>query len=205
MQTGQKYGQILCVILAAILLSVAWFGPASSQSSPDQPYDIYMPLVANGAPPLPEIQNGDFEAGLNGDWTVYSYAGYYIIQEENLLIPPRSGNWLAWLGGLADEDCSISQSVSLPAGGPAYLRYYYQVDSTAASCDQDWMRFQVGAAELASLALCESANTPSWTAGAVDLSAYTGQTITITFQVTTDPAGEGSSFFIDDVSLSRNP
>ena len=87
MQTGQKYGQILCVILATILLSVAWFGPVSSQSSPDQPYDIYMPLVANGSPPLPEIQNGDFEAGDNGDWTVYSYAGYYLIQEEQLPHP----------------------------------------------------------------------------------------------------------------------
>ena len=52
------------------------------------------------------------------------------------------------------------------------------------------MRFQVGATELASLALCESANTPAWMAGIVDLSAYAGQTITITFQVTTDPAGE---------------
>jgi hypothetical protein len=207
MQTGQKLLFIVRVTLATILLCVAFIRPASSQSSPDQPYDLYMPLVNNGLSALPEIQNGDFEGGDNGDWTVYSLAEYTLIQEENLpgWLTPHSGSWLAWMGGLADEDSRISQSVTLPPGGPAYLRYYYQVDSLATPCDQDWMRFQVGATELASLGLCESSNTTSWAAGAVDLSAYAGQTFTITFQVTTDPAGEGSSFFIDDVFLSRNP
>ena len=46
MQTGQKYGHILRVILVTILLSVACFGPVSSQSSPDQPYDFYLPFVS---------------------------------------------------------------------------------------------------------------------------------------------------------------
>jgi hypothetical protein len=203
----QKFWLIARVILATILLCVAFNRPVVSQSSPSQPYDVYLPLIASGFSPLPAIQNGDFELGDNGDWTVYSSAEYSVIQEDELppWLDPHSGSWLAWMGGVPDEDSRISQGVILPAGGPVYLRYYYQVDSNKSMCYADWMRFQVGATQLASLGLCDSTNTPSWMPGTVDLSAYAGQTITITFQVTTSLTGDGSSFFIDDVSLVRAP
>ena len=209
MQTGHpKSWLIVRVTLAAILLSVAFNKPVVSQSSPSQPYDLYLPLVTHGFAPLPAIQNGDFELGDNGDWTVYSSSGYYLIQEENLPpgLDPRSGTWLAWLGGVPNEDSRISRGLTLPAGGPVYLRYYYQVDSSdQVSCTRDWMVFLVGTTQLASMGLCEAANTLSWTPGTVNLSAYAGQVITVTFQVTTSLTGVGSSFFIDDVSLVRTP
>jgi hypothetical protein len=209
MQTEHpKCWHIVRVILATILLCVAFNRPVVSQSSPSQPYDLYMPLIANGFSPLPPIQNGDFEQGDNGDWTVYSSADYSVIQEEYLppWLDPHSGSWLAWMGGVPDEDSRISQGITLPSGGPVYLRYYYQVDSSdQVSCTRDWMVFLVGTTQLASMGLCEAANTLSWTPGTVDLSVYAGQAITVTFQVTTSLIGEGSSFFIDDVSLARSP
>jgi hypothetical protein len=199
------------VLLTSILLAVAFNRPASSKSSLDEPYDshIYLPLLSKPYPPLPAIQNGDFELGNNGDWTEYSSTDiYYLIGEA---IPPvtppaRSGDWIAWLGGLPSEVARLSQDVTLPADGPAYLRYYYQVYSEKSACNADQMRFLVGATELVALGLCDGANTQDWTAEAVDLSAYAGQTITIMFEVTTNSDGEHlSNFYIDDVSLARNP
>ena len=209
MQSGHlKFWLIVRVILATILLSVAFNRPVISQSSPSQPYDVYLPLIASGFSPLPAIQNGDFEHGNNGDWTVSSSAEYSIDPGGRLpsWLDPHSGSWLAWMGGVPEEDSRISQEVTLPAGGPVYLRYYYQVDSTdQVSCIRDWMYFLVGTTQLASMGLCEAVNTPSWMPGTVDISAYAGQTITVTFQVTTSQTGDGSSFFIDDVSLVRAP
>ena len=205
MQTGQKFWFIVRVTLVSILFSVAFNKPVFSQSSPDQPYDVYLPLIASGYLPLPAIQNGDFEQGDNGDWTVYSSGNYFLVTDDWLPLTPHSGNWLAWMGGAPDEDSRISQGVTLPAGGPVYLRYYYQVDSQKTSCTEDWMYFLVGTTQLASLRLCQASDTTDWEVGTVNLSAFAGQTITVTFQVTTSLTGNGSGFFIDDVSLVRSP
>jgi hypothetical protein len=49
---------------------------------------------------------------------------------------PRSGHYVAWFGGwnAGSETQTISQTVTLPAGGPLYLNYYrqtaFQVDTT---------------------------------------------------------------------------
>ena len=205
MQTGQKFWFIVRVTLVSILFSVAFNKPVFSQSSPDQPYDVYLPLIASGYLPLPVIQNGDFEQGDNGDWTVYSSGDYFLVTDDLLPLTPHSGNWLAWMGGVPDEDSRISQGITLPAGGPVYLRYYYQVDSQKTSCTEDWMYFLVGTTQLASLRLCQASDTTDWEVGTVNLSAFAGQTITVTFQVTTSLTGNGSGFFIDDVSLVRSP
>ena len=135
-----------------------------------------------------------------------NYLGNLIGQDDSPLIPtPHSGEWLAWLGGIKDESARLFQDVTLPSDGPAFLRYYYQIDSEKNSCNQDWMRLLVGATVLDTWGLCSAANTQDWVADSVDLSAYTGQSITIMFEVVTDSAQDTSSFFIDDVSLVRNP
>lgn len=204
----RKFWQLLNMTLATILFCVAFIKPALSQSSPDQPFDIYLPLVTGNYPPLPAIHNGDFELGNNGDWTEYSGSDlYYLIGQPIPFITPspHSGGWLAWLGGVADDVYRLSQAVTLPADGPLYLRYYYQVYSDKNVCNLDWMLFKVSATVLISRGLCSAENTTDWVAETVDLSAYAGQTITIMFEVTTNSATATSSFFIDDVSLSRTP
>jgi hypothetical protein len=207
MQTRQKFWLILRVTLATILLCVAFIRPAASQSGPD---DLYLPLVSKPYLPLPPVNNGDFELGRNGDWIEYSSNNlYYLIGEAE---PPsttpsaHSGTWIAWLGGISDEVAILSQAVTLPSDTPIYLHYDYQVWSDKSACNADWMRLYAGATELESRGLCISAGTEDWIADSVNLSAYAGQTITIAFEVTTNSSSTYlSSFFIDDVSLSRNP
>jgi len=203
----QKLFTILRVTLLTILFSAVFHQPGVSRSSPDGPYDVFLPLLSKPYPPLPDILNGDFELGNNGDWTEYSSSDYSLIGPyiEFITPLPPSGTQLAWLGGINNEVASLSQAVTLPADGPVYLRYYYQVDSEKSACNADWMHLLVGMTELVSLGLCEFGNTTDWVAGTVDLNAYAGQTITIEFEVTTDPAADTSSFFIDDVSLVRSP
>ena len=200
-----KLSTVLRVTLLAILFSAVFNRPGVSQSSPDGPYDVFLPLLTKPFLPLPAILNDDFELGNNGDWTVASSNDYYLIQNDHLPFTPHSGAWLAWMGGVPLEVSSISQGVSLPSDSPVYLRYYYRVASAKSSCNEDWMRLRVGAAVLVSLGLCVSGNTTGWVAGTVDLSAYVGQTITIEFEVTTNSDDSTSAFFIDDVSLVRSP
>jgi thermitase len=206
MQTWQKFRLIVRVILATILLCVAFIRPVSSQTSPDQPYDVYLPLLSKQYSPLPEIKNGHFELGNNGDWIESSSSGYNLIGRSISITPvPHSGEWLAWLGGIFDEHASLTQAVTLPADGPVYLEYYYQISSEKSACNADSMRLLVDMAELKSRGLCSAANTEEWITDTVALSAYAGQTITIEFEVTTDSSEVTSSFFLDDVSLSRSP
>ncbi len=203
-----KFFTILRVTLATILFSAVFHQPGVSQSSPEGPYDVFLPLLSKPYPPLPDILNGDFELGNNGDWTEYSSSDIYLLigpYIEFVTPLPHSGGQLAWLGGINDEVGRLSQAVTLPADGPIYLHYYYQVDSEKSLCNADWMHLLVGMTELVSLGLCESGNTTDWVAGTVNLNAYAGQTITIEFEVTTNSDDSTSSFFIDDVSLVRSP
>ncbi len=207
MHTRQKYWFFLRVILASILLSVAFIRPVFSQSSPEQPEDVYLPFLSKPYLPLPPIYNGNFELGNNGDWLESSSAGDYLIGQSISITPePHSGEWLAWLGGIFSEEASLSQSVTvLPADGPIYLQYYYQISSDKTACNADSMRLIVDTTVLETRNLCITANTTEWIKDSVDLSAYAGQAITIAFEVTTDSSEDTSSFFIDDVTLARSP
>jgi hypothetical protein len=207
MQMGQKYGRIMRVVLATILLCVAFIRPVFSQSSPEQPEDVYLPFLSKPYLPLPPIHNGNFELGNNGDWLELSSAGDNLIGRSISITPePHSGEWLAWLGGIFSEEASLSQAVTiLPADGPIYLQYYYQISSDKTACNADSMRLMVDTTVLETRDLCISANTAEWIKDSVDLSAYAGQAITIAFEVTTDSSEDTSSFFIDDVTLARSP
>ena len=141
-----KFITILCVTLLTILFSAVFHQPGVSAEQPRRALRrLLAAAIQHPYTPLPDIHNGDFEHGDNGDWTAYSSNDYYLITHDLLPIPPRSGNWLAWMGGVPEEDSRISQGLSLPSDGPVYLRYYYQVDSFGQdSCTQDWMFFLVG-------------------------------------------------------------
>ncbi len=60
-----KFITILRVILLTILFSAVFHQPGVSQSSPDGPYDVFLPLLSSPYySPLPDIQNGDFEMAI---------------------------------------------------------------------------------------------------------------------------------------------
>jgi hypothetical protein len=153
----------------------------------------------------PTIQNGDFELGNNGDWAEFSSNNLDVIVHSDLPITPRSGQWVAWLGGLDDETSVISQTVTLPATGPVYLRYYYQIASEETfDCDADLASVLINSTVVWMTGLCEATATSGWTLGTIDISASVGETVSIQFRVETD-LSFFSSLFLDDIALQSLP
>ncbi|MCS7040358.1 MAG: hypothetical protein NZP34_12195, partial [Caldilineales bacterium] len=100
--------------------------PPTATPTPTQPptaTPTATPTAASTA--LPTVKNGNFEQGNNGDWIEFSSNGFDLILSDNLPITPRSGQWIAWLGGLDNEISDLSQPFQLPPSGPIYLRFHY--------------------------------------------------------------------------------
>ncbi len=173
---------------------------------------LNLPLLQRAEPPTatptrtptkiattPVIRNGDFEAGRDGSWSESSAAGLPLILTGNLPLAPHSGSYLAWLGGVLNEVSTLSQAVKLPASPPLYLHFWYAVGSADGNCGADTVTVHAGADQILYGELCTPGNT-GWTEQSVSLSAYAGQTVTLSFVVTTDGAFN-SNFLVDDVSL----
>lgn len=153
---------------------------------------------------VPSVINGSFESGSGVGWTIGSTNAFPIIRNSGLPITARSGSWIAWLGGGHDETSVISQTVTLPASPALYLTFYYQLLSEESGCIWDLGYVYVNAALQATAELCISNNVTSWAPHSIDLSAFAGQTVTLSFWAVTD-GSLLSSFFVDDVALATAP
>lgn len=145
------------------------------------------------------FQNPNFESGRNVGWTENSTGGYDIVVNSGMPIPPRSGSWIAWLGGAYDEVSTITQQVSLP-GSPNTLSFYYWIGSAETSCGSDIARVYIGGSIVWQKNLCSNENTNAWVEGTANLSAYAGQSVSVQFYAQTNST-LNSNFFVDDVSL----
>ncbi len=164
--------------------------------------DIYLPLVMKNAQFIYPLLNGDFELGPDGSWDEYSKNGWNLILPTEGLpssIPPHSGNWAVWLGGDYDETANISQKVTVYSSFP-YFHFWYWIASQE-TCGYDNFYVKVNGIQTLQLDLCSDNNTEGWVEKVVDLSSYSGSTVTLMFEVTTT-ASTYSSFFLDDVNLS---
>ncbi len=174
----------------------------------------FLPLTVKPAPvrqPTPNgvVVNGDFEQGPGVGWVEDSSVlgtdtGIIITQSPNTTtLPPHSGVYLAWLGGVYDEVSSISQEITLPAG-TLTLEYAYWVFSQEAGCGYDMgvIALRRGNQEevLTVLPMCDAAESPDWVVEQIDLSPYAGATWTLVFEVTTD-SSLNSNFFLDDIQV----
>jgi bacillopeptidase F (M6 metalloprotease family) len=121
-------------------------------------------------------------------------------------VTPRSGSYLAWLGGADEETAELRQSLALPAGQPAILSFWRQIRSSD-YCGYDYAYVNVTAAgvtkTLAKINLCRTTQTTRWVNQRLDLSAYAGKTITLAFRVTTDDSLV-SNWFVDDISVVQS-
>lgn len=166
-------------------------------------FHIFLPLInKNYRDP---ILNGDFELGRDGSWTEYSSNGYILIlTENNLPIFPKSGDWAVWLGDDIDvygEISRLSQDVSISSSSP-YLHFWYEIFSDdLCSIDYDAFKVKINGATIFSEELCYANNTIGWTEKVINLSAYSGSSVTLLFEVITDNS-LFSSVFLDDVSMS---
>ncbi len=157
---------------------------------------------------LPQLKNGNFDKGPNGDWTEEvndQAATGAIILKPGGAISPRSGPYVAWLGGANNETQGFAQTITLSGSGPLYLHYYYQIRSgEAAGCDFDVAGVFIDTELVKTHNLCEAEETTQWRQASISLADYVGDTVTITFLGEFDE-NVLSSLFIDDVTITSSP
>ena len=171
---------------------------------------VFLPMVSLTAGQLLPLANGGFEAG-SAQWSANSAAGRTLIVPDGVLasagVTPHSGSWGAWLGdGLGTaltETASLQQSVSIPPGTP-YLSYWQWIISDEAPCYFDVATVWVNDTIVDSYGLCANASTSGWVQHVVDLSAYSGSTVALKFQVQTDKT-INSNLFLDDLAFQSGP
>jgi len=151
------------------------------------------------------LSNGGFESGATV-WTQSSSRNYQQICTSTSCggaPAPRSGSWMAWQGGGNREVGELRQAITLPAGQSARLTYYYRISSSD-FCGYDYAHTRItdgsNTSTLRRFSLCSANRTTGWVKDSIDLSAYAGKTVTLTFRTTTDRTLI-SSFFVDDVSI----
>ncbi|MFF0363825.1 M28 family peptidase [Streptomyces sp. NA02536] len=143
------------------------------------------------------VANGGFENGTS-PWTgttaaIGAHSGR----------PAHGGTRFAWLGGNGTTGTeSLSQTVTVPAGcTQASLNYWLYIDtSETGSTAYDRFTVKAGSTTLATLS---NANAGSgYVQRSVSLSAYAGQTVTLTFTATEDYSLQ-TGFLLDDVTLQN--
>jgi len=162
------------------------------------------------------IVNAGFESGRNSGWTESSTGGYALIgtaaffasTEISPPVVPHSGQYMGRVGGFAYEVNSLSQTVSLPATTPLYLKLFVQDrNSTTSECAGLWVgaqiRLYVAGQTLYDEYLCYYYQTETWVPVYFDLSGVAGQTVQIKVQA--DAANSVWSFlYMDDISFTNS-
>jgi subtilisin family serine protease len=166
---------------------------------------VYLPLtLRNYTPPIlnTTIPNGDFESGLD-DWSTHSAKGRVVIANTFAGgVTAHGGDWAAWLGGDNDESAYIQRPLAIPANTP-HLKYWYWIDSGDA-CGYDTGQIRINDTAIQTYELCTTNNTGGWVQETLDLSSYTGMTVTLSITATTDHLII-SSLFVDDLIFVATP
>ncbi|MBC7557812.1 MAG: M4 family metallopeptidase [Dermatophilaceae bacterium] len=183
-------GSAQCLGVAAAFSAIAV--PAGAQTC----------AVASPPPPGSNLlSNPGFESGD----TLWSSTADVIAQWGGSGQPAHTGTWSTWLGGVGSaHDDSISQLVTIPASSSATLSYDVHVDTfeAAGSTVYDTMTVRVGSTALQTLSNVDAAD--GYVPKTVNLSAYAGQTISLSFSGAED-ASAATSFVLDDLSLTTTP
>jgi Zn-dependent metalloprotease len=155
-------------------------------------------------PPPPPGNNLLRNPGFESGDTLWSATPAVIDQWGSALPaqPAHSGTWSAWLGGYGTTHSdSIGQLVTIPANGSARLSYYVHIETLEArgSPAYDTMTVRSGSTVLQTLSNINAAG--GYQFKTVDLSAYAGQTISLSFSGLEDSSA-ATSFVLDDLSVT---
>lgn len=159
------------------------------------------------------VINGDFEYGTSG-WTIWSKSGQGLIGSANFFaspaitpaVYPKSGDYMARLGGFGYDESELSQNITLPNTNPLFLSFHYQSRSfTGADCSGLYhggqVRIFIANQLMLDTYLCYYNDLHQWTYGYFDISAVAGQTVSVILRV--DAANSMWSYlYIDDIRLS---
>ncbi|MBX7233931.1 MAG: hypothetical protein K1X65_06055 [Caldilineales bacterium] len=150
------------------------------------------------------LRNGDFEQGRYAGWDEYSTHGWQIVVSADQLPPtrqPHGGSWAAWLGGEHSEVSAFWQRGVSIQPSSAYLQFWYMIGSED-YCGYDFAGVVINGSTVArAFDLCAETNTGGWVRTTVNLSAYSGQNVTIAFRSETD-SSLYSSFWVDDLTFA---
>jgi hypothetical protein len=182
---------------------------ATATATPTREPALLLPIVftpLEATPGTDDFVNGGFEKGPGVEWVESSTAGAALIVMDTALpagISPRTGSWLAWLGGRQNDISFIEQRVTVPPERP-YLRYWRWIVS-ADQCGNDFGGIIIdGGPIVEGYTLCIASNTAGWQARDVDLRTFAGQSIRVRFRVETNSTLT-SSLYIDDVQFIPKP
>ena len=194
MRHRQAARTLLALCLAALLPCVA------------SATGFFRPPAAVPKATTEALVNAGFESGRGVGWTESSSGNFQIVTSTGST--PRSGSWWAWLGGNDNLTETLSQQIAIPAGADdARLAFWYRiVTEESLNFEYDLLRLTVSDAATGAI-LAESrlsnrnATSTYALAQALDLTAYRGRSVRVTFTLTSD-SSLLTSFHIDDVALS---
>ncbi|MBE8517284.1 hypothetical protein ILP97_07165 [Amycolatopsis sp. H6(2020)] len=144
-----------------------------------------------------KLANPGFESGATA-WTASSG----VITTATGSETPHAGTYLAYLDGYGSAHTdTLSQPVTIPAGCHASLSYYLHVDTaeTTTSTQYDKLTVKAGSTTLATYSNLDKGT--GYQQRTVDVSAFAGQTVTLTFTGVEDSSLQ-TSFCLDDTALT---
>lgn len=116
---------------------------------------------------------------------------------------PHGGDWWVWFGGAGTdgpEVGSVTQSVTLPAGSTASLRFYFWNGSSSGN-GQDYFRVTIDGTQIFNVLEGNATYTAGYTLVTLDLSAYAnGAAHTLVFEGA-QLGTTTTNFALDDVSI----
>jgi hypothetical protein len=179
--------------------------PCGTNSGFDDHDDLAF-AVGGGAPPPPPGQellvNGGFE-GSAAPWTLSTGFAF------STGAFPHTGTGYVIGGGGTNQNGTAFQQVAIPSTAAGTLTFWLNITTAETTTTTAFDRLMVEVRNTAGTVLATvatysnlNANPPSgnYALRTVDLSAFKGQTVRVTFHATTD-VSLATSFRIDDVSL----
>lgn len=143
------------------------------------------------------VKNPGFESGAS-NWT---QSNSQIVGQWGSYETTHGGSYDAWLDGYGQSHTdTLSQSIAIPSGCHASLSYYLHIDTDEyGSTAYDKLAVKAGSTTLATYSNANAAS--GYTKHTINLSAYAGQTVKLTFTGTED-SSQQTSFVLDDVTTT---
>ncbi|MEU9475887.1 M1 family aminopeptidase [Streptomyces sp. NPDC048191] len=150
--------------------------------------------------PAQVVGNGGFESGTS-PWSASSST----VITSRAGQTAHGGSSYAWLDGVGSSHTdTLGQSVTIPAGcDAATLTFWLHIDTdeTTSSVAYDKLRAKIGSTTLATYSNLDK-NT-GYVKKSIDVSAYAGQTVALSFTGTEDSSLR-TSFVLDDIALDTS-
>lgn len=172
--------------------------PLVTPTSPSAPVAaMHLPVVQFET--FVSLVNGDFERGAFA-WQSNTLRAPHNIWPREAIDPsvtPRSGRFVAWLGGANNEVSVLTQQVTVPEDAPVFT--FWRQSRSEDVCGYDYWGIAVNDVVVGRYNLCQTTHITTWQPTFIDLSAYAGQTIVLDIRVETDRTYL-SHLYLDDVA-----